>query len=731
MITRVLLSLLLLFSISLPGTGQQPKTLPAAEPQPTTSAQRQNPPAIEQEDVVRITTNLVQVDVSVTKDGRPVTDLTADDFEILEDGKPQRISNFSYVSNVATNPAPKPPAVVEKNAPVLPAVIDPTTVRRTVAIVVDDLALSVSSMVRVKSQIRDLIDKLSPNDLVAIIRTGGDVGALQQFTNDQRLLRSAVAQLKWNMCSRVGLVDQASAGQLDFNVGLCAGKAPDTFTILRFILRGMSYLPGRKSLVLLSSDLPIQDQEDNKLGEEPLGGNSDHRLPPPTGLSGGSGPMSKTSEDSRISYQAQLERIAELAIRGSVVIYAMDARGLQTTGLTAADSVTATQALQGRLDALSRMRADRISRGLQGADLIAKQTGGFLVKNSNDFELKRVMTDQEGYYLIGFRPHEETFDRKFHHLKANLKRKGMTVRTRKGFYGYTDEQFHPRELSPADQMKMALVSPFGANDVTVRLTTFFVDQAPEGTRLRSFVWLDPHELTFAEQPGGWRVANLDLRGVLFGANGKVLTEQTEVGTVRLRGAAYDRAMREGIVRSFDLPVKQYGMFQFRVAVRDSSSSRIGSAGKFVEVPDLRKGDLAMSGIVAREVITSAQSSGQASANDENELITSGPAVRRFRQGATLVFGFAIYNAKTGGTAPVSRLTKQTRVFRDGKLIFTGDPVPIALEGQTDLKRINSATLFQLGTEMSPGEYVLQIIVTDSSKSKSATASQWIDFEVIK
>jgi hypothetical protein len=166
-------------------------------------------------------------------------------------------------------------------------------------------------------------------------------------------------------------------------------------------------------------------------------------------------------------------------------------------------------------------------------------------------------------------------------------------------------------------------------------------------------------------------------------------------------------------------------------VRDSGSSRIGSAGKFVEIPDLRRGDLAMSGIVAREVITSARSSGQISANDENELITSGPAVRRFRQGATLVFGFAIYNAKTGDSASVSRLTKQTRVFRDGKLIFTGDPVPVDLEGQADLKRISGATLFQLGTEMSPGEYVLQIIVTDSSKSKSPTASQWIDFEVIK
>jgi hypothetical protein len=103
---------------------------------------------------------------------------------------------------------------------------------------------------------------------------------------------------------------------------------------------------------------------------------------------------------------------AELAIRGSIVIYAVDARGLQTTGLTPADSVTATATLQGRVDALRSLRTNEAYQSRQGADLIAKQTGGFLIKNSNDFGLQKIMTDQEGYYLIGFRPGEETFDSK-------------------------------------------------------------------------------------------------------------------------------------------------------------------------------------------------------------------------------------------------------------------------------------------------------------------------------
>src|SRR5205814_8721806 len=120
----------------------------------------------------------------------------------------------------------------------------------------------------------------------------------------------------------------------------------------------------------------------------------------------------------------------------------------------------------------------------------------------------------------------------------------------------------------------------------------------------------------------------------------------------------------------------------------------------IDVPELRRGMFAMSGLVVREVITAASTSAAASADNEKDLVTNGPAVRRFRQGATLVFAFAIYNAGASPSSP-PHLTKQTRVFHDGKLIYTGAEVPVDVEGQTDLKRINTATLFKLGTESEP------------------------------
>jgi hypothetical protein len=264
----------------------------------------------------------------------------------------------------------------------------------------------------------------------------------------------------------------------------------------------------------------------------------------------------------------------------------------------------------------------------------------------------------------------------------------------------------------------------------VRLTTFFVDEAASGTLLRSFVYVDAGDLTFSEEADGWRVAKVDLRGVLFGDNGKIVAQQDQTGAFRVRGPQYQRALSDGLVYGFDLPVKQRGALQFRVAVRDSASSRIGAAGQFVEVPDLRKGELALSGIFARGLTPrkDAAATSQSDPQDEAEPLAAGPGVRRFRQGSSVIFAYAIYNAELKSPGG---LTAQMRVYREGKDIYIGNPVPVNTEGQTDLSRIVGASALQLGSEMAPGEYVVRIIITDSSSKKPRSASQWIDFEIIK
>lgn len=717
MIFRVCLSLLLTVFMVVGSSAQQPT------PRPSPLAQKPDTAAdIDAQDVIRITTNLVQVDVVATKNGKLVTDLSADDFEIFEDGKPQKITDFSFVSNLPerTGSTPSaPPAKKEDRTapPVLPARIDPDSQRRIVAVVIDDLGMSYSSILNAKKQIKKFIDTLAPTDLVAIVRTGGDVGALQQFTNDRRLLENAVDHLKWNSCSRVGIHAFAPAG-MEGNVGVCS-QPMDTTTLksVRFILRGMHYLPGRKSMVLLSDNLPIRNQEFNS---QRTSGNQPEQVQQTPLSDAPSMPLTT-------NYYEGLKGIAELATRSSVVIYAVDTRGLQTTGLMASDALAAPnaigsnlRAMQAQSDAITNSRNRSIVSDREGGDMIATLTGGFSVRNSNDLELGRILEDQKGYYLLGFHPAEETFDRKFHHLKVRSKRSGLTIRSRDGFYGFTDAEARPSDLSITDLMNRALISPFGANAVGVRLSAFFLDDADHGPLLRSFVHVDAHDLTFVEEPDGSRIAKLDLRCVVFGDNGQVLDHKDVNGTLRLKGNQYERALREGAVYSFDLPIKHQGGVQFRVAVRDSGSARIGSAGQFIEVPDLQKGALAISGIFLRGLATE-------SANGESDDV-AGPAVRQFRRGSTVVIGYAIYKATSQKSATI---TTQMRVFREGKPVFVGAVTPVTSENQSDPRRIVMASALQLDSRMEPGEYIMQIIATTSSTQKPRTASQWIDFEVVK
>ena len=142
-----------MFSMLLATFGQQPSAAPKQTP--TT---QEKPPDIDSQDVVKITTNLVQIDVTVTKDGKPVSELRPEDFEILEDGKPQTVTNFSYVSNVpgsASRPTSAVPRSKDKSAPpVPPARVNLNDQRRTIALVVDDLGMSFESMARLRPRVR-------------------------------------------------------------------------------------------------------------------------------------------------------------------------------------------------------------------------------------------------------------------------------------------------------------------------------------------------------------------------------------------------------------------------------------------------------------------------------------------------------------------------------------------------------------------------------------------------
>ena len=162
----------------------------------------QTPTPTPPDDVVKITTNLIQVDVTVKDaNGRPIRDLRPDEIEIYENGQKQKITNFSFIS--AGRPAAalneKPASADAAPVTLPPITIDPSAVRRTIALVVDDLSLSFESVYHTRRTLKKFVDEqMLDGDLVAIVRTGGSVGALQQFTNDKRILYAAIESVKYN-----------------------------------------------------------------------------------------------------------------------------------------------------------------------------------------------------------------------------------------------------------------------------------------------------------------------------------------------------------------------------------------------------------------------------------------------------------------------------------------------------------------------------------------------------
>ena len=108
------------------------------------------------------------------------------------------------------------------------------------------------------------------------------------------------------------------------------------------------------------------------------------------------------------------------------------------------------------------------------------------------------------------------------------------------------------------------------------------------------------------------------------------------------------------------------------------------------------------------------------------------AVRRFKRGTLLDYGFYIYNAKQDRAGGKPQLQTQLRLFRDGKLIFDGQVRPFDAQPFNTQGDIGVGGRLQLGSVMVPGEYALQMIVTDLlAKEKQRVVAQWIDFEIVE
>ena len=598
----------------------------------------------------------------------------------------------------------------------MPAKLRPDQVHRTIAVVVDDLNLSYRSVMDIRPALTKFVrEQIQSGDLVAIVRTAGDVGILQQFTSDKRKLLAAAEAVRWHWQSSTGL-DPTNPTTTGTAYADSAGAGAETTRRLTFLANGMRTLPGRKSIVMFTEGDLFQPGAD----VNPLLSSFQTFMP------------------ERPEVFPLFEKLLDMTSRAAAPIYTIDARGLPNLSLSSSVRIMSPQladASQQPTDSMgqtvraaqeARMRQVRDSQ--ESMQYLANKTGGlFLHDVSNDLSLplRRAVDDQQGYYLLGYTPAASTFEGpkgalRFHKIGVKVRRPGASVHTQSGFFGEQDQAPPPKGSN--DAMLASLVSPFGSAEIEVGMTSLFFDSSEKGPFIATLVNAKAAGLTFREEAGG-RAAQGDIAVMLFGENGQVADKTALTFNARLRGADYDRAMKNGFLFTFHMPVKKAGPYEVRVAVRDKAAGTVGTASTFLEVPDLKPDALAVSGIMLETPLPAGQTA------EPGQDVRGGTALRIFHPGETITYGYQVLNPKLDAATHQPMVRTQVKLYRDGKEFFTENPAAVPVG--PDVKRLLAGGNLKIGRNVPPGEYVLQATVTDLvTGPKLRSVTQWIDFRVM-
>jgi VWFA-related protein len=682
------------------------------------------------EPTIRVNVNLIQVDATVTdRAGRHVPDLKAADFEVFREGKRQQIKSVLWVPGQRTGIAPTATDQAPATSRAAAGNLRPEDVRRTVAIMLDDRSLSLGSMHFVRTALKTFVEKnVDSRDLVAIYRTSSGLGLMQQFSTNKRQLLSYIDRLRHASLRAFDPLAPLSNSPLESSSdptiaqqALEQAMREDAFNreqqdmqtagmlgAVNLAVRGLRELPGRKALVLVSESVQLYDVP-------PAFNNPDL----PTMGPGADGGKRRRTE-------AAVRSLIDVANRAGVMIYSIDPRGVVYPGLTAQDDVSSAPSLQ-RINGMIAQRGTDLTLSQDGMGLLAEQTGGVFYRNTNDLagSMAKALDDQEGYYLIAFAPDDDTFEKakgtpKFQRLNVKVKRSGLSVRYRHGFYGVPD-----REDTPANPLVSAVLSPFRNTQIPLKLTPVFMRDANAVPLLRTLLHIDVSAMRFSEVPAAktdpnqqpWQQAVVNEVVLLFDENGKLIDHLAQPQTIRARGDALEHLRKHGVEQQLDVPVPRPGPYQVRAAVLDHASQQTGSAAQFVEVPDLKTKRLALSSLV----ISSAEWS-------QNRDPAGSASQRIVRPGGELDYALFIYNTTPAKTGPQANLLTQLRLFRDGNLIYTSPKNPMRPEGLTDLQSLTLRGKMRVGAD--PGDYLLEVAVQDlSAPAKQQFAVRAIDFTV--
>lgn len=716
---------------------------------PSLLAQQQTTPAAttqDRDEVVRISTELVQTDVTVfDKEGKFVEGLRPEDFELKVDGKPQQIAFFERVMAGTVDEDAQLRAARGGSArvPSQPDAgkVQPLDRGRMVFFFLDDLHLSPGSVARARKILLNYFEQeMGQNDEVAVVSATGQVGFLQQLTTDKTVLRAAVARINHRPYlvtdhERPRMTEAHALAVMQNNptvlqyfveqmieenprippdmaknlVQMRAGNvvrlsghiSRQTLTALESLVRGSAAAPGRK-IVFFISDGFVIDSSNNDTGY-------------------------------------QMRRLTDAAARAGVVIYALDGRGLVPSGLTDASS-------EGNFDVSGQLAGaalDEVPLMQQPLRTLAGDTGGRAILNTNalDRALTKAVKETSVYYLLAWRPEgAEGRGAKFRRIDVDVKgRSNLKVMVRKGFYltppdppaeraavkkdGKETKEAKgasARPKTPEEELRKALTAAYPQDSLPTSLALAYVNAPNNSMVLSAAIEIDDAFLGYSGEGGG-KKALADVAGAVFDDRGKAVSSMRQ--ELSILPPAVANVGRQRITQSYQIMLSP-GLYQVRFAVRDRVTGRAGSAMQWVEIPDPRKKGFFLSSLFVAERVPAEQSNQDANADPLLRGVSQ-TAARRFANTSWLRFVTYVYNASRTDAAPAD-VVLQVQIFRDDQPVMTTPLRKIGTEGVEDLARIPYAAEVPLDS-LPAGRYVLQVTAID--RAAKASASQRVNFSI--
>ncbi|HET6669092.1 MAG TPA: VWA domain-containing protein [Pyrinomonadaceae bacterium] len=700
---------------------------------PTAAFSQTQTQSRDQTEVIRVFTELIQTDVLVfDKDGHFKDNLRREDFELRIDGKVKPIEFFERVAAGSANEETQIAAargsvrVGTKGKPV------PLDRGRTVLFYVDDLHLDLAGAKAARRVITRFIDaEMSQNDEAAVTSASGQLGFLQQITDNKTVLRRALERLT---PQPYRIQDQQQPPMSEFQAlridgfdrdvtgfyvdavrrenpmisqqtaeAMVQSRASQILTQAAHITR--SSLVGLESLVRSASALP---------GQKLL-----------FFLSNGF-----FVNDSRSDVRDRLQRITSAAARNGVVIYSLDARGLVSALIDASTDAPFDPSFR-----LRRSESAEITASQDGLHSLAYDTGGRTIFNTNDLGpgLKKALDETSVYYLLAWKPDQDKpSSSKFRRIEVKLINKpDLVTRVRRGFFdleppaaaAVNDQSKKTADKKAESELWKAIAAAMPNQGLPFSLSLTYIDTPEKGPLLSTAMQVPSEFLTFNVVDGKSRSV-VELAGAIFNDKGQVGARLNQRLTVT--APPPDASVPPPKNFSYTFPIHLApGLYQGRFGVRDVTSGKTGTAHAWIEIPPLVPGEVQLSSLHIGERTSAPVTNASVSPDSPIEGVSLS-IDHYFRSSSYLRFLVFVYNAARASDAKPD-LALQVLLLRDGQPVVTTPLKKLTNEGAPDLNRIPYAAEISLA-DLPSGRYLLKVNVIDRVSKRSASQETPIEIE---